>query len=517
MAPGSSNANAELLKAEGNALHQARKYKEAYAKYSEAIKQDPKNAVLWANRAASALSMKKYLDACTDAEKATQLDPKYTKAWGRQGTAYLSLGSWPKSVSAFQKALDCLPATGELSKADQVLKAQFEDGLKKAQANIGREFTPDHVRIPNDSNVPWKRAMALEPTLIAQRQMKSSEFQEGIDGMNELHTKVIRGQKAMVGRTGTNAWAEGGPRMVQEEAPKRLKTSGWGAVRPAITTTVRGWIMRGFLTASFQIQGAAAEFVSDALQILQWGARVWKNVPKEERGVIFETTFIRGVKRLYLNILVETYTENKGDLEAIAKVAREMIDEDQAPPQGEVDPGNLAWYYLQKARATSDYDEGTELCKESAAHYYKGAILSPKDDEKHVSFLKVCLDAHWYAGSPLKVTLPIASKIRESIQEVKKIWEYSADSKARDVWMDQVISFENHFKAEVEAGRMSLEASGGPEGMDISSETNVYCFHKPTTVCAPIPTRMAHVQLRPVIEMSAILHVVSEALNSGFN
>jgi tetratricopeptide (TPR) repeat protein len=77
--------NAERLKAEGNVLHQNRQFQAAYNKYSEAIKEDPKNAVLWANRAASALSMKKwvlwlrrargliicfrYLDAVSDAEK----------------------------------------------------------------------------------------------------------------------------------------------------------------------------------------------------------------------------------------------------------------------------------------------------------------------------------------------------------------------------------------------------------------------------------------------------------------
>lgn len=55
--------------------------------YSDAIKRDPRNAVLYANRAAASLSLKEYLDAAFDAEKAAYLDPSYAKAWGRLGKA----------------------------------------------------------------------------------------------------------------------------------------------------------------------------------------------------------------------------------------------------------------------------------------------------------------------------------------------------------------------------------------------------------------------------------------------
>lgn len=51
-------AQAAKLKAAGNAFHVEGKYRKAYSKYSEAIKVDSTNAVLYANRAASALSMK---------------------------------------------------------------------------------------------------------------------------------------------------------------------------------------------------------------------------------------------------------------------------------------------------------------------------------------------------------------------------------------------------------------------------------------------------------------------------
>jgi hypothetical protein len=51
------------LKAEGDGLFAQKKYKKAYVKYTQAIELDSSNAILYANRAASALSMKECVSA----------------------------------------------------------------------------------------------------------------------------------------------------------------------------------------------------------------------------------------------------------------------------------------------------------------------------------------------------------------------------------------------------------------------------------------------------------------------
>lgn len=48
---------------------------------------------------------------------------------------------------------------------------------------------------------------------------------------------------------------------------------------------------------------AGVEFFTRAIDILEWGRRVWKDVPKDDRGAIFEVTFVRGVKRLYMSAM----------------------------------------------------------------------------------------------------------------------------------------------------------------------------------------------------------------------
>ena len=53
---------------------------------------------------------------------------------------------------------------------------------------------------------------------------------------------------------------------------------------------------------------AGVEFLRRALDVLEWGSREWKDVPYSDCGVIFELTFIRGVRRLYLDELMRVRT-----------------------------------------------------------------------------------------------------------------------------------------------------------------------------------------------------------------
>jgi hypothetical protein len=59
----SQKVKVQALKTGGDALFAQKKYRKAYFKYTEAIKLDGRNAILYANRAASALSMKECVSA----------------------------------------------------------------------------------------------------------------------------------------------------------------------------------------------------------------------------------------------------------------------------------------------------------------------------------------------------------------------------------------------------------------------------------------------------------------------
>ena len=67
----------------------------------------------------------------------------------------------------------------------------------------------------------------------------------------------------------------------------------------------RAWIVRAFIESSTGNRAVGSEFYRHILEILEWGRRFWSDISKGDRGVVFELSFVRGVKRLYLIALHE--------------------------------------------------------------------------------------------------------------------------------------------------------------------------------------------------------------------
>lgn len=64
--------------------------------------------------------------------------------------------------------------------------------------------------------------------------------------------------------------------------------------------------MRGFLENGLSDNlDASLEFYNSAVEVLEWGRQVWRNEPKENRGAVFQSTFLRGVKSLRLEPLAK--------------------------------------------------------------------------------------------------------------------------------------------------------------------------------------------------------------------
>ncbi|XP_013149269.1 PREDICTED: small glutamine-rich tetratricopeptide repeat-containing protein alpha-like [Papilio polytes] len=102
-------AEAEKLKNEGNDCMKADKFREAFDKYTKAIKIDPRNAVYYCNRAAAHFKLGEHEAAIADCMEALALQPNYGKAHGRLGLALAALDRNVEARASFDRAAQLDP------------------------------------------------------------------------------------------------------------------------------------------------------------------------------------------------------------------------------------------------------------------------------------------------------------------------------------------------------------------------------------------------------------------------
>ncbi|KAI0735556.1 hypothetical protein C8Q76DRAFT_668229 [Earliella scabrosa] len=534
---------AERLKSEGNALFTKNDFSGAYNKYTEALKHDDKNAILYCNRAASSLGLNRFMDAAADAGKATELDPGYAKAWGRLAATRTGLSRPDLAAEALKRAIAALPAEN-LTPAQQRQRDQYKQDLASAEAKVAQsvQLNNGHVTVPGSQagQVPWKRAAALLPGLAAQSIVDSSawivayayeDWERAMNGMKmgrEMHTPhgpgyygqqgirfstlfVIEGlsnailtdsrifhmtdinwvnmynKQMMFELTAARAgdWADSGSKRVIEEFPARLNREGWDSARPALSISVRAWIMRAYLDANIKRSAETGlEFLKSALEVLAWGTERYRDVPNEDKGAIFQPTFIRGIKCMRLDMLMTAYSNNPGanskySLEDLLASADEVLAELMAipgPPTVEsvgfhqafyLYPAAVAhtvraFYYRNKGhllrQAQGPPSEVSDLYRMAGREYMEAVKLYPMDDERYAWFTYCAFNVHWDAGAPLKYLLAFLDQLEMSIPLMKKIWEFSADAPSgRDALFQRALEQRRAWLDDINSGRISQE------------------------------------------------------------
>jgi len=434
-----------------------------------------------------------------------------------------------ESVKFWQKAIDALPA--QLSPVEVKQKEQYEEGLKGAKRRLeDSEKQSTYIRMLSSDKIPWKVAKALLPELQARGQAGAQssawvisaaydEWKEGIDYLNGLKRIPVPGsqQYRVVGCTqglaslsngilrdsrifhiddpkfvekyneqvmfevqALRAFSTEGVEGVIEKAQKRQREEGWDSIRPALSTTVRAWIMQGFVVNGLKGEPElAASLLKSAVDFLCWGREAWKDVPDTNRGTIFSDTFLRGVRTMYLDMLHNSYCKNPRPdaLQAVYDEAKDLLEDASAAYgtiTGNYDPGFVFSFYLYpqgSALAMMGYyhgqlgDQAAETDEEKRSHYMlaaekyaEAAMMYPEDDEQRAWYLSCAMGHMWKCPVPIRALVTIGEKLRAAAPKMRRIWENSQLAKGgRDKSIKFNLDKVDEALAAVSQGKVSLD------------------------------------------------------------
>lgn len=128
---------AEEIKNEGNRLMKENKYVEALQQYNRAIIHDPRNPVLYCNRAAAYTRLGEHDKAVADCKLALVYNPQYGKAYGRMGIAYSNLSKFDLARTAYQRAIELEPDNQDYINNLQVAEQKIAGGNTGAPPGAG--------------------------------------------------------------------------------------------------------------------------------------------------------------------------------------------------------------------------------------------------------------------------------------------------------------------------------------------------------------------------------------------
>uniref|UniRef100_H2YCW9 Stress-induced-phosphoprotein 1 n=1 Tax=Ciona savignyi TaxID=51511 RepID=H2YCW9_CIOSA len=140
-------ASAEEFKKKGNAALTAGNNEEAINFYTEGIKLDETNHLLYSNRSAAYAKVKKYEESLKDAEKVIKLRPDWGKGYSRKGAALIYLERYQDAKSCYEFGLT-------KDSQNEGLKAGLKDAIKCMSGNGDVPMETDEVPNPATASAP---------------------------------------------------------------------------------------------------------------------------------------------------------------------------------------------------------------------------------------------------------------------------------------------------------------------------------------------------------------------------
>lgn len=140
-------ATCEEFKKLGNQALQRQDFVDAISKYTEAIRLEPNNHILYSNRSAAYCSSGQYTNAESDGRKCVSLKPDFTKGYGRIGSALVGLGKIDEAMQAYRDGLEVDPDNAALREGMLDCEKAKSDSLRgggqgSGMGSIANAFGP---------------------------------------------------------------------------------------------------------------------------------------------------------------------------------------------------------------------------------------------------------------------------------------------------------------------------------------------------------------------------------------
>jgi len=136
-------------KNKGNEYFKADKVPEAIKHYTEAMRRNPSDHILYSNRAACYLKLGEYGLALRDCDKCIEMSPDFAKAYTRKGHALYFMKDYNKALAAYDEGLKRDPKNEELAQSIQrtiqAVQRMQQGGDKEATARAMEDPEIQHI------------------------------------------------------------------------------------------------------------------------------------------------------------------------------------------------------------------------------------------------------------------------------------------------------------------------------------------------------------------------------------
>ena len=159
-------------KSRGNDAFTKGDFPTAVKEFTEAIAQDPTDAVFYSNRSGAYASLKQYEEALADANKCVELKPEFIKGYTRQGVALFGLNKFGEAKVAYEAGLKVDPNNAALKDGLADVEAKLR-APPKQENPLGALFGPD-MYVKLNAN-PVTREYMKDPAFVAKLQMLATD------------------------------------------------------------------------------------------------------------------------------------------------------------------------------------------------------------------------------------------------------------------------------------------------------------------------------------------------------